>query len=131
MLAMAGGAALSDTFVPGPGDVVGAGIAVGAAITATVYYGKKLLDAVSEFRGKPENKLPRVNGPPDGTIKKPGVVGRYGSDGDMTSRTCAKAGHGCDGAHTHVYKPTKPGHAPVQVETRPATEKEKKEVEEP
>ncbi|HEX5177904.1 MAG TPA: RHS repeat-associated core domain-containing protein [Gemmatimonadaceae bacterium] len=74
------------------------------------------------------NDIPLVGGPPNTTVTKPGQAVRYGPDGNATTRTCARAGHGCDGAHTHEYVTGPNGKLNQKGQPRPATEDEKKET---
>ncbi|HEX6807355.1 MAG TPA: RHS repeat-associated core domain-containing protein [Gemmatimonadaceae bacterium] len=39
------------------------------------------------------NDIPLVGGPPNTTVTKPGQAVRYGPNGNVTTRTCARAGH--------------------------------------
>jgi RHS repeat-associated protein len=76
-------------------------------------------------RGRSKNDIPLTGGPPNGVVTKPGTSVVYGPDGNAVTRTCAKAGHGCDGAHTHDYVTGPNGKVNQKGQPRPATEEEK------
>jgi hypothetical protein len=82
-------------------------------------------DATATFMGRSTNRIPIVGGPPNTVVTRPGISIEYGPDGNAVTRTCAKAGHGCDGAHTHEYTTGPNGKVNQKGKPRPATEEEK------
>jgi hypothetical protein len=75
--------------------------------------------------GRSKNDIPLVGGPPNSIATKPGTSVVYGPDGNATSRTCASGGHGCEGAHTHIYVTGPNGKVNQKGQPRPATQEEK------
>lgn len=114
------------TFIGVEGGMTVGGL-LGGAIGAT---GGALRDGISFFAGRrrSKNDIPLVGGPPNGIATKPGTAVRYGPDGNAESRTCAGAGHGCEGAHTHIYTTGPNGKVNQKGQPRPATDDEIKET---
>jgi RHS repeat-associated protein len=122
------GAAGGTLILPGIGTVAGIepGAVVGGALLGLVggTIGS-LVDGIS-IMGRATNKIPIVGGPPNTIVTRPGVSVEYGPEGNAVTRTCAKAGHGCEGAHTHDYTTGPNGKVNQKGKPRPATEEEKK-----
>ncbi len=136
--ALAGGGALTGAAGGGfVGGAIAAGAAAGAAaagvavggFAAGYWIGSKINDALSDMSvlssGRSKNDIPLVGGPPNGIVTKPGTSVVYGPDGNATSRTCASGGHGCEGAHTHIYVTGPNGKVNQKGQPRPATQEEK------
>jgi hypothetical protein len=121
---IAGAAILAGTQAP---DLSPLGEAIGERWDGLRGKGREWAsDAWQVLRGR--NKIPLVGGPPNGIATRPGVSVRYGPDGNATTRTCARPGHGCDGPHTHEYVTGPNGQLNQRGQPRPATEEEIKET---
>jgi RHS repeat-associated protein len=122
------GAAGGSLVLPGIGTVAGiepGAVAGGALLGLVGGTIGSLVDGIS-FMGRATNRIPIVGGPPNTVVTRPGVSVEYGPEGNAVKRTCAKSGHGCEGAHTHDYTTGPNGKVNQKGKARPATEEEKK-----